>query len=662
MKSIKTKLISYILVLILAVSLSVGFMSLRSASRAITTEAENGLRTVAEEGARLVSSRVETQIRSLEILAGIEDIRSMDWDLQQPMLNRQVNRTNFLAFGIVLPDGTTYYNDGTTANLGDRDYVQTAFNGESNVSDIMVSGVTNDIVMMYATPIEQEGQVVGVLVGRRDGIALSNVTDTMGYGETGYAYTINNEGIVVGHNNRDYVSNRFDPINESSEDTSLIPLASLFNQILEERTGVNGYNFDGNDLYAGYSPIEGTDWVIVVVANQEEVLQSIPALTRNITTLVLIILVASTVFIYFIGSSISNPIVKIKDLAVKLSNLNISENIDEKLLNSKDEIGELAKSLQVVTESFRDIISDIQESADQVAASSEELTATSQQSTVSAEEVARTVEQIAKGAAQQAKNTEEGSLKASQLGDIIEKDLAYVENLNNASKNVSEVVDEGLKEIENLTRIAKESDSETQAVQKGIIRTNDSANKIGEASNVIAAIAAQTNLLALNAAIEAARAGEHGKGFSVVAEEIRKLAEQSTESTKTIDTVVQELQNNSKTAVETMEKVTTILKEQILSIQASKSKYLSIDNAMKEAELEVEKLNSSGGKMEEMKNDIISLLQNLSAIAEENSASTEEVSASMEEQSASIEEISGSSEGLSDLAQSLQSIIKRFKV
>lgn len=662
MKSIKTKLITYFSILILLSSFSVGIVSVYRSGQSLTKEAEKSLESLSFEAARLTNSRIETQKKTLEMISLRADIQSMDWEIQKPILQRQVESTDFLDLAIVQLDGTAYYSGGNISQLGDREYVQKALKGETNISDLLISKVTNDIVLMYATPIKRDGKVIGALIGRREGEAVSKITDDVGYGKEGYGYIINNNGTVVGHTDREKVVKQFTPIEEAKSDKSLTSLAAMFEKILAEKKGVGTYSFNKNKLYAGYAPIEDSNWIVVITANQNEVLSAIPTLQKNIAMIMIIVLIVSVIIAYLIGNSITKPIISIIHHSEKLADLDLREDVSEMFLSRKDEVGVLSKSLQSITINLRDIIKDISSSSEEVSAASEELTAISQQSATAAEEVSRTVEEIARSATNQAQNTEEGAFKSDALGEIIEKDQGHLKQLNNAYQNVGIVVDEGLKEIEKLTKVTEESSRATKEIHEVILKTNDSSNKIGQASNVIASIAEQTNLLALNAAIEAARAGEAGKGFSVVAEEIRKLAEQSGASTKTINEIVNELQSNSKNAVKTMERVSTISNEQKSSVISSKSKYELIAEAMMDSEQAIKQLNISGEEMEKMKNEILTTLQNLSSIAEENSAATQQASASMEEQTASIEEIAGSSDGLSILAQNLQAIIMKFKV
>ncbi|MFT9497721.1 methyl-accepting chemotaxis protein [Anaerosolibacter sp.] len=659
--SIKTKIILSFSILILLSSIILSGISLQTASTYLKAEAEKALSSMAIDAAKLTESRIENQKKTLEIIALREDIETMDWEKQQPILQRQLEKSDFLAFAVVQLDGAAYYSDGSTNQLGDRDYVKKALAGEVNISDPLISNVTNTVVLMYAAPIKKDGKIVGALIGRRDGNTLSDIAADTGYGKEGYGYMIDGKGTVIGHPDREKVFNQFTPIEAVKQDQSLTSLATLFEKVLTERQGVNHYSFDGKELYAGYAPIEGTNWTFVITANQNEVLAAIPALQRNILTALIVILIVSIAISYFIGISIIRPIITTINHSQKIASLDISEDVDEKYLKKQDEIGALSKALQNITDSLREITRQITSSSEQVAAASEELTATTHQSATAAEEVSKTIEEIARGASAQARNTEEGSFRAELLGETIEKDQVYLRNLNTATSKVTEVIHEGLEEIDILSKITEESNGATKEIHEVILKTNGSSNKIGEASRVIASIAEQTNLLALNAAIEAARAGDAGRGFAVVAEEIRKLAEQSSTSTNDIDQIVHELQNNAQNAVQTMERVSHIAKEQTKSVLNSKDKYMLISQTIKDAEKVVEELNMSGAEMKKMKNEILDTLQNLSAIAQQNSASTQQVAASMEEQTASVAEIASSSEGLSDLARNLQSIITKFK-
>ncbi len=662
MKSIKAKLIVYFSVIIFLSSIIIGFISILRATESLTNEVEKALGSLAFDAARLTESRIETQKKTLLMIAMREDIKSMNWEIQQPILQRQIKNTNFLDIAVVQPDGTAYYSTGTTSKLREMEYVRKAFSGETYISDLLIDSTTGEIVVMYAAPIERDGKVVGALIGRREGEALSRITDDSGYGESGYAYMINLKGTVVAHPDRNKVHNQWNPINEVKNDESLKSVVTVFEKMLKAKKGIGNYRFLGKDLYVAYAPVNGTDWIIAITANKNKVLSAVPVLQKNIMIGVLTILLISAAIIYFIGSGIAKPIILIAEHSGKIAGLDITKCVPEVLLKKKDEIGDLARAMQKTTNNLRDIIKEISNSSEQVAVASEELTASSQQSATAAEEVSKTVEEIAKSASDQARDTEGGVLKATTLGDIIENDQEHMRDLNVASGNVNEIVNAGLQEIDILSRKTEESNHAIKEIYDVILKTNESSDKIGKASAVIATIADQTNLLALNAAIEAARAGDTGRGFAVVAEEIRKLAEQSSVSTKSIDEMVFELQNNSHDAVKTMAKVSFISKEQTDSVINSRNKYMSIEQAMKDTVRALEQLNASGKEMQKMKGEILDTLQNISAIAEENSSSTQQTTASLEEQTAAIEEIASASEDLSNLSQRLQSIIAKFTV
>ena len=432
----------------------------------------------------------------------------------------------------------------------------------------------------------------------------------------------------------------------------------------EKKTDIIKYKFDGEEkLWVYYRLSNG--WILSAhpvineMFSQLEETQEIIVLISGISILMAIIIS------FFIGKSISKPIILLSKIIEKLSKYDLSfdENSEAiKYMKRKDEIGTITNALARMQNNFIEIIKNVSHASQQVSSSSEELTATSGQVSLSSEEVAKTIEEIASGATDQARETTDGALQINVLGEIIASEIELVKILNASAIEVNRLKEEGFVVLKDLEEKTSENNHAAKEVQDIIMNTNENADKIESASDMIKGIAEQTNLLALNASIEAARAGEAGKGFAVVAEEIRKLAEETNQFAGEISNTIANLSKMTEKGVTTMNKAGKIVEAQMLSLGNTQNKFEGISEAIEQVKNVAQELNESTARMLDKKTEIINVIENLSAISEENAASTEEASASVEEQTASIVQISEASEELSKLAEDMQESISKFKV
>jgi methyl-accepting chemotaxis protein len=662
MKSIKTKLILSFSILILGVTLIIGIISLESGYRSLKVEAQKSIKSLAAEGAKITESRIETLVTTLEMIAKRKEIREMKWEVDLRILKEELEKTDFLDIGYVLPNGYTHYTDGTVRLMSDRAYIQEALKGNAKVSDVVISRVTRKPEIEVCVPILQEGEVVGAVVGKKAADALGNITKDGGYGRRGYAYMLNGKGTVIAHPQTDKVVNRYNPIEEVQDNPVEKSIAEAFQKMLETKVGMVSYQQNEIRLYAGFAPIQGTDWIFVITADEQEVLEAIPKMVRNLILVMIIVFLLSIGFVFLLDNNLTRPLIEMTKHSKRIAILDVSENIADIYLQQKDEIGTLSGIFQVLTIKLREIIMQITESANQVTATAQELTATSQQSAQTSQEVSRTVTEIARGAAEQANSTEAGSVHARKLGDMIERNNEHMHNLNETSNKVIDLVNSGLKDIDRLSNMTKENNEATKEICDIILQTKKSTEQISEASKVISEMAKQTNLVALNASIEAARAGEAGRGFAVVAEEIQRMADQSAESTKYIDQIIKELMGNVKEAVESMKRISTTSLEQQKSVTDTIHKYNAIAKSMRISEEAVLEMNQSQKDMNMVKSEILTMLQSLSTIAQQNAAGTQQAASSMEAQTESARELANASDRLSILAGNLQAITSQFQV
>lgn len=519
-------------------------------------------------------------------------------------------------------------------------------------TDVYIDAITKKPVISITQAIRSGNQVVGVV-----GVDLmlqetQDVAKTIKAGKTGTAFILNREGGYVYHETLKLEDNILKLQNGA--------FAQPGKEFLSGKPVFQEFTFNGVKKIYASDPVGKTGWTLVVAAPQSELLEPISNMAilsagGSVIGVILIMLV-----LFFIARSIANPVKEMANVAQQVSTGNLTVQVRHP--GTKDEIGVLAESFLNMITNLRTLVSQTSQSAEQLAASSEELTASAGQSAEAATNVAQSIVSVAEGTEKQARAVDQTSNAIKTITQSIQKLSAKSKSVSDMAAQAATAGKVGQQAIDRAGSQMNQINESAKTVQKAVDDLSTSSQKIQEIVVLITGIAGQTNLLALNAAIEAARAGEHGRGFAVVADEVRKLAEQSEAAAQQIAAMIRSNVTNIDGAVNAMGETGQNVMAGMKVMEEAGRSFATIAGLVGKVSIEVEAMSGSivevAGASESVGNSA-KLIENISR---ETSAQTETVSAATEEQSASAQEISSASQTLAHLAQELQETTRKFRV
>jgi methyl-accepting chemotaxis protein len=534
-------------------------------------------------------------------------------------------------------DGSEY----TGSDVSSRDYFQEAKRtGQAVVGELVISKSTGELISVVCAPVfSEKKEFLGIFGMPMNASALTDIVTRKKQGETGYAYMVDREGIIISHPNPEYL------LKLNLKD--LQGMESIASAMLAGQSGVSSYVFKGTKKIAGYAPVPLKGWSVALAQDSEELLRAAHAIRNSIIIVTLITLLVVSLVVFFAAKAITDPINRVvaslKDIAQGEGDLTKRLPVA-----SKDELGEMARWFNTFIDKLQGIIKEIAIDTGKVDSSAQSLTLISQGLSSNASETSRRSENVATAA-------EEMSANLSSVAAGMEQSTTNVAMVASASEEMSATISEIAKNSEQAHTISKEAVTKAKYTSGKINELQIAAQAINTVTETITEISEQTNLLALNATIEAARAGEAGKGFAVVANEIKELAKQTAAATQNIKRQIGEVQGTTEETTLEINEISAVI-NRVNEIVATISSSVAEQSAAT-GEIASNISQASQGLIEVNEN-----VNQISAVAGTITEDVTTVSSASIEISESSNEVNSSAESLHQLARHLSDIVNGFKV
>lgn len=660
--SLKTKLISMFFIFISIPIVILGIISSNMTSNSMEHLIEEELREITSQTAESIEESINDMNRYVKLLSHNKDLSSIAYgDNNKKAKVYEYLKTIYgenegLIEKIIITDksgmGVISSNDiNYNVDLRDRSYIQNALNEKSKVSEVIISKVSNKPIIAISHPLKLNGKIVGTVTVTMDFKIVSSHVLDIKIGNNGYAFIIDENGLFTYHHDDKKI------LKENIENNSNEQLHKLVEKMKSKESG-EGYIIRGDSKkFVRFTP--ASNWILAVTADYDEYMMTAYKIKKDTIIIGVVSLLISMILAYYvITRNIIKPIKSLEDLMIKAGKGDLTV---ESHINTKDEIEVLGHYFNTMIENQSNIIRHVRVSSEDLANASHEVSASSEEVSASTEQITANIQEVAANTAQQNTTIIETSEVLVELSSLIQIASNKALKAKSSSDKTKEVAEKGRYNVEQtveaIDHINKVS-SETAGILNGL---NDLSKKVTGIIGTINKISDQTNLLALNAAIEAARAKEGGRGFTVVAQEVRTLSEQTNVEANEISLLVNEMVKEIDRAVISMDQGINVVKKGILVAQETDKSFVSIIGAINKIISDIDQILNVTKDEVASSDQIIHLIDSVASIAETTASNGEQVAMSAQEQSCVIESLASSAEETSAMASNLNDLVIKFK-
>lgn len=474
--------------------------------------------------------------------------------------------------------------------------------------------------------------------------------------ESSYTYIVDSEGNMLYHPNKD-------KIGKSVENVVVKGYIQDLKSGIKHDTGVVEYDYNGSIKYAACYTDENGRFILVVSADDDDVLKDSASLIVKVTAISLLIGMAAIVVVFIFIRKIVAPLSYATNAVEELAALDFrvkNEQQERRFAGLKDEVGNIMRAVLKLRGELTAVVTELKNQSGNLFEQSDSLSKSASDTMNNMKDTDRAVDEMANGATMLAQETQSASENVIEIGNMIDKVNDNTEELAKDADNMKELGENAENILRQLIAGQKEMVTHIGVVNDKTHEANKAAGKISEVVNLITEIASQTNLLSLNASIEAARAGEAGRGFAVVAENIKQLAEQTTSSAADIQDIIHDLEQKSGETVEKTEAVNNIVNKQSEDMKQTADILNQVITGITGLIDKIDSIAVSVANMDKSKENVVDVIGNLSSVSQENAASTEETSASTTMAMETAKKIADEAVKLKDIAQELEDRMKQF--